>query len=179
MIKTAGIYMSQGRNKDQRIGVFVDVQNMYYSAKNLYNKKVNFKILLKDAIADRQLVRAIAYVIKADVKDEQTFYSVLEEIGFEVRAKDLQVFYGGAKKGDWDVGIAMDVMRLAPKLDTVVLISGDGDFSDLLEHAKSLGCRTEVMAFGRTTSHKLHEVADFFTDLDKKNKYLFTQKNKN
>jgi len=171
--------MSQGRNRDQRVGVFVDVQNMYYSAKNLYNKKVNFKILLKEAIAERRLVRAIAYVIKADVKDEQTFYSVLEEIGFEVRSKELQVFYGGAKKGDWDVGIAMDVMRLAPKLDTIVLISGDGDFSDLLEHAKSLGCRTEVMAFGRTTSHKLLEVADLFIDLDKNNKYLLTQKKKN
>jgi uncharacterized LabA/DUF88 family protein len=171
--------MSQGRNVDQRVGVFVDVQNMYYSAKNLYNKKVNFQILLKEAIAGRRLIRAISYVIKADVKDEQTFYSVLEEIGFEVRSKELQIFYDGAKKGDWDVGIAMDVMRHAPKLDTIVLISGDGDFSDLLEHAKSLGCRTEVMAFGRTTSHKLIEVADLFIDLDKNNKYLLTQKKKN
>ena len=171
--------MSQGRNTDQRIGVFVVVQNMYYSAKNLYNKKVNFQTLLKEAIAGRRLIRAISYVIKADVKEEQTFYSVLGEIGFEVRSKELQVFYDGAKKGDWDVGIAMDVMRLAPKLDTIVLISGDGDFSDLLEHAKSLGCRTEVMAFGRTTSHKLLEVADLFIDLDKNNKYLLTQKKKN
>ena len=150
---------------------------LYNSAKKLYNKKVNFKILLKEAIAERQLVRAISYVIKADVKDEQTFYDVLEEIGFEVKSKDLQIFYDGAKKGDWDVGI--DVMRYAPKLDTIVLISGDGDFSDLLEHAKSLGCRTEVMAFGRTTSHKLIEVADLFIDLDKNNKYLLTQKQNN
>jgi uncharacterized LabA/DUF88 family protein len=110
------------------------------------------------------------------MKDEQTFYGVLEEIGFEVRAKDLQVFYGGAKKGDWDVGIAMDVMRVAPKLDTIVLISGDGDFSDLLEHAKSLGCRTEVMAFGKTTSHKLRDVADLFIDLDDNKKYLLEKK---
>lgn len=167
--------MSHTQNKDQRIGVFVDVQNMYYSAKNLYNRKVNFKTLLTDAIAQRQLIRAIAYVIKADIKDEQTFYDILEEIGFEVRSKDLQIFLGGAKKGDWDVGIAMDVMRLAPKLDTVVLISGDGDFSDLLEHARSLGCRTEVMAFGRTTSHKLLEVADLFIDLEKNKKYLLHQ----
>jgi uncharacterized LabA/DUF88 family protein len=171
--------MSHARNKDQRVGVFVDVQNLYYSAKHLYNKKVNFNTLLKEAIAERKLVRAIAYVIKADVKDEQTFYTVLGEIGFEVRTKDLQVFYGGAKKGDWDVGIAMDVMRLAPKLDTVVFISGDGDFSDLLEHAKSLGCRTEVIAFGRTTSHKLLEVADLFIDLEKNNKYLLSPKKKN
>ena len=171
--------MAHAQHQYQRVGVFVDVQNMYYSAKNLYNSKVNFKIILKDAVAGRRLIRAIAYVIKADVKDENMFYDALEEIGFEVQTKDLQIFYGGAKKGDWDVGIAMDVMRLAPKLDTVVLVSGDGDFSDLLEHAQSLGCRTEVMAFGKTTSHKLLEVADFVTDLDQNNrKYLLEKKQK-
>jgi len=168
--------MTKSGHKNQRIGVFVDVQNMYYSAKHLYNSKANFRTILREAISGRKLIRAVAYVIKADVKDENTFYDALEEMGFEVKSKDLQVFYGGAKKGDWDVGIAMDVMRLAPKLDTIVLISGDGDFSDLLEHAKSLGCRTEVLAFGKTTSHKLKEVADLFIDLDKSRKYLLTKK---
>ena len=168
--------MMKSRQKNQRIGVFVDVQNMYYSAKNLHKAKANFRTILKDAVVDRNIIRAIAYVIKADVKDENTFYDALEEMGFEVKSKDLQVFYGGAKKGDWDVGIAMDVMRLAPKLDTVVLVSGDGDFSDLLEHAKSLGCRTEVLAFGKTTSHKLIEVADLFIDLDKNKEYLLKKK---
>ena len=168
--------MTKSGHKDQRIGVFVDVQNMYYSAKHLYNSKANFRTMLREAISGRKLIRAIAYVIKADVKDENTFYDALEEMGFEVKSKDLQVFYGGAKKGDWDVGIAMDVMRLAPKLDTIVLISGDGDFSDLLEHAKSLGCRTEVLAFGKTTSHRLKEVTDLFIDFDKSRKYLLTKK---
>jgi uncharacterized LabA/DUF88 family protein len=168
--------MTKSAYKDQRIGVFVDVQNMYYSARQLHKAKVNFNTVLKEAIADRQLIRAIAYVIKADVKDEETFYDALTEMGFEVKSKELQIFYGGAKKGDWDIGIAMDVMRLAPKLDTIVLVSGDGDFSDLLEHAKSLGCRVEVVSFGRTTSHKLREIADFFTDLDKDKKYLLKKR---
>lgn len=159
-------------HKHQRIGVFVDVQNMYYSARNLYKKKVNFKSLLKDVISNRQLIRAIAYVIKADVKDETQFYDALERMGFEVKAKDIQVFYDGSKKGDWDVGIAMDVMRLAPKLDVVVLVSGDGDFTDLLEHAKSLGCRVEVVAFAKSTSHTLIEAADFFMDIDSEKRYL-------
>jgi uncharacterized protein (TIGR00288 family) len=159
-------------HKHQRIGVFVDVQNMYYSARNLYKKKVNFKSLLKDVISNRQLIRAIAYVIKADVKDETQFYEALERMGFEVKAKDIQVFYDGSKKGDWDVGIAMDVMRLAPKLDVVVLVSGDGDFTDLLEHAKSLGCRVEVVAFAKSTSHTLIEAADFFMDIDSEKRYL-------
>ena len=149
-------------HKHQRIGVFVDVQNMYYSARNLYKKKVDFKSLLHDVISKRKLIRAIAYVIKADVKDENQFYDALQRMGFEVKSKDIQVFYDGSKKGDWDVGIAMDVMRLAPKLDVVVLVSGDGDFTDLLEHAKSLGCRVEVVAFGKSTSHRLIEAADYF-----------------
>jgi uncharacterized LabA/DUF88 family protein len=148
---------------------------MYYSAKHLHNAKVNFKSILREAISGRKLVRAIAYVIKAEAKDEHTFYDALTDMGFEVRAKDLQIFYGGVKKGDWDVGIAMDVMRLAPKLDTIVLVSGDGDFSDLLEHAKSLGCRTEVMAFGKNTSHRLRGVTDFFVDLDKNKKFLLAK----
>lgn len=170
--------MSTSQHKNQRIGVFVDVQNMYYSARNLYNNKANFRTILKDAIDDRLLIRAIAYVIRADVKDENIFYEALVDMGFEVKAKELQIFYDGAKKGDWDVGIAMDVMRLAPKLDTIVLVSGDGDFSDLLEHAKSLGCRTEVVAFGKTTSHRLRDVADSFFDLDKDKKYLLIKEHK-
>ncbi len=160
-------------HKEQRVGVFVDVQNMYYSAKNLYNTKVNFKAILNEAVAGRRLVRAIAYVIKADVKDEANFFGALENIGFEVRSKDLQVFYGGHKKGDWDVGIAMDTIRIAPKIDTAVLVSGDGDFSDLLHHLKSLGCRAEAMAFGKTSSSKLLAEADRFVDFDKDpKKYL-------
>ena len=159
-------------HRHQRIGVFVDVQNMYYSARNLYKKKVDFKSLLQDVISKRKLIRAIAYVIKADVKDETQFYDALERMGFEVKSKDIQVFYDGSKKGDWDVGIAMDVMRLAPKLDVIVLVSGDGDFTDLLEHAKSLGCRVEVVAFGKSTSHRLIEAADYFMDIDSEKRYL-------
>lgn len=153
-------------NKTQRVGLFVDVQNMYYSAKNLYGKKVNFGELMRIGANNRSLVRAIAYVIRADVEQESNFFDALQKQGYEVKAKDLQVFFGGAKKGDWDVGIAMDVMRTAAKLDTIVLVSGDGDFKDLLEHVKSLGCRAEVLAFGKTASSRIIEQADRFVDLD-------------
>jgi uncharacterized LabA/DUF88 family protein len=164
--------MVAATHKNQRVGVFIDVQNMYYSARNLYKKKVNFNTVLSNVIAGRNLIRALAYVIKADVKDEETFYEALERMGFEVKAKDLQIFYDGTKKGDWDVGIAMDIMRLAPKLDVIILVSGDGDFTELVEHAKSLGCRVEVVAFGKSTSNKLVEAADFFIDLEDDKKYL-------
>jgi len=158
--------MVGNKNSAQRVGVFVDVQNMYYSAKNLYKKKVNFGEILKRAIGDRSLIKATAYVIKADVEPEANFFEALHHQGYDVKAKDLQVFFGGAKKGDWDVGIAMDVMRAAGKLDVVVLVSGDGDFKDLIEHVKSLGCRAEVMAFKKTASSRLIEEAEEFTDLD-------------
>jgi uncharacterized LabA/DUF88 family protein len=154
--------------KNQRVGVFVDVQNMYYSAKNLYKTKVNFKALLDEAVAGRTLIRAIAYVIKADVKDEKNFFDALRNIGYEVKSKDLQTFIGGMKKGDWDIGIAMDMIEQAPKLDTAVLISGDGDFMDLIQHLKrAMGCRVEVIAFGKSASSKIKDNADEFTDLDK------------
>jgi uncharacterized LabA/DUF88 family protein len=153
-------------NNFQRVGVFVDVQNMYYSAKNLYTKKVNFEEIMRLGTSERQLIRAIAYVIRADVAMESNFFEALAKQGYEIRAKDLQIFFGGEKKGDWDVGIAMDIMRTASKLDVVVLVSGDGDFKDLLEHVKSLGCRAEVIAFKKTASSKLIEEADRFVDLD-------------
>ena len=162
-------------NKAQRVGVFIDVQNMYYSAKSMYKGKVNFSQILKSAVNGRSLIRAVAYVIKTDiVKEEKNFFDALEKIGFEVRAKDLQVFYGGHKKGDWDIGIAMDMIELAPKMDTVVLVSGDGDYVDLVRHLKhALGVRVEVIAFGKSSSSKLRGAADSFTDLDKDpRKYL-------
>jgi len=160
--------MAADQHKNQRVGVFVDVQNMYYSGKQHHNAKVNFKELLKEAVKGRTLIRAFAYVIKADMKDEQNFRDALANFGYEVKIKDLQVFFGGAKKGDWDIGIAMDMIELAPKLDTLVLVSGDGDFVPLLEHLRrALGCRVEVIAFGKSASGKLKEAADSFTDLDK------------
>lgn len=154
------------RHKEQRVGVFVDVQNMYYSAKQLYNSKVNFNAILKEAVSGRKLIRAMAYVIKADIGEEKNFFDALTNIGFDVRMKDLQTFLGGAKKGDWDVGLAMDVTRMANKLDTVVLVSGDGDFMDMLEYVKAAGCRAEVIAFGKTASSKLREEADLIIDMD-------------
>lgn len=162
--------------REQRVGVFVDVQNMYYSAKNMYQSKVNFAQILKEAVNNRSLVRAFAYVIKADIKEEKNFFDALSKIGYEVKSKDLQTFVGGAKKGDWDIGIAMDMIELAPKLDTLVLVSGDGDFVDLLQHLKrAMGCRIEVMAFGKSSSGKLREETDEFIDMDKdKRRFLMS-----
>lgn len=153
-------------NLNQRIGVFVDVANLYYSAKNLYQRYVDFGRVLKGITAGRQLVRAIAYAVKADIEPEEAFFEALRQAGFEVKTKELQIFADGTKKADWDVGLALDAIKIAPHLDGVVIVSGDGDFIPLVDYLKeNRGCRVEVAAFGRTASKKLIEAADSFWDL--------------
>jgi uncharacterized LabA/DUF88 family protein len=168
--------MNNAMHDDQRVAVFVDNQNIYYSAKNLYNSLIDFGAVLKQALGKRKLIRAFSYVIKADVGAEKEFFNALTKIGFEVKSKDLQVFYGGNKKGDWDVGLCMDVVRMIPKIDVCVLVSGDGDYSDLVEYAKSQGVRVEVIAFQKTASSKLLEIADSFYDLGSDTKKFLIKK---
>ncbi len=153
---------------DQRVAVFVDVSNLYHSAKHLYRKKVSFPNLLRIATQERKLVRAIAYGVRSDINEQKKFFDILKKFGYEVKLKDLQVFAGGAKKGDWDIGIAMDMIELSPKVDVEILVSGDGDFVDLINHLKrACGCKVEVASFRRSTSKNLVDVADKFTDLAK------------
>lgn len=156
--------------KDQKVAVFVDVQNMYYSAKNLYKGKVDYTNLLKIAKDGRKLIRAIAYVVKAQTPDEENFFDALEEIGYRVKKKELKEFYGGAKKGDWDMGMAIDAIKMADKIDVAVIVTGDGDFRSLVKHLKASGIQVEIMAFGRSTSGELIEEADVFLNMDKKKK---------
>ncbi|MCK5122874.1 MAG: NYN domain-containing protein [Candidatus Pacebacteria bacterium] len=162
------------KHKDQRIGVFVDAQNMYHSARNLYKARVNFKEVLSVAVAGRTLIRAITYVIKTESGEEKSFFEAMEKLGFEIKEKDLQIFAGGAKKADWDVGLAVDTIKLADKLDVVVIVSGDGDYEPLVEYLKiNKGCRVEAVAFGETASGKLLGVVDDFIDLSQnKRKFL-------
>jgi len=161
------------KHEEQRVGVFIDVSNMYHSAKNLYGKKVNFKEILKDAVAGRKLIRATAYVIKTESEEELHFFEALSQQGFEVRMKDLQNFAGGIKKADWDVGIAVDAIKLGDKLDVIVLVSGDGDYLPLVSYLQNTkGCLVEVMAFRQTASSKLIEESDDFTNLSDSRKYL-------
>jgi len=158
----------------QRVAVFIDVQNLYHSAKNLYQSRVNFREILKLAVSGRSLIRAFAYVVKTKTGEEKPFFDALIKLGIETRVRDLQEFYGGLKKADWDVGITIDAVKIAPNVDAIVLASGDGDFLQLVEYLKNQGKRVEIIAFGRSASSKLKEVADEFIDLEKENlsKYL-------
>ncbi len=129
------------KQKEQRVGVFIDTQNLYHSAKNLYHGRVNFGQLVKDAVGNRALIRAVAYVITTESGEEKSFFEALEKAGIETKTKNLQIFIGGSKKADWDVGIAMDAVKMGPKLDTVILMSGDGDFIPLVEYLQNThGC---------------------------------------
>ncbi|OGG68672.1 hypothetical protein A3H77_01070 [Candidatus Kaiserbacteria bacterium RIFCSPLOWO2_02_FULL_56_11] len=154
------------KHKAQRVGVFIDTQNLYHSAKHLYKARVNFAKVLEEALGGRTLVRAIAYVISTESGEEKNFFEALTKMGIETKVKDLQVFADGAKKADWDVGLAIDAVKLAPKLDTVVLATGDGDFIPLIQYLDmNEGCQVEVISFGKSSSAKLKEVAHAFTDL--------------
>ena len=161
------------KHKEQRVGVLVDVSNMYHSAKNLFKRRVNFKEILKSAVAGRKLIRATAYVIKTENEEGNAFFEALSQQGFEVKMKDLQIFAGGAKKADWDVGITVDAIKLSEKLDVVILITGDGDYIPLVNYLQNTkGCLVEVMAFRQTASSKLIEEADDFVNLSEDKKYL-------
>ena len=169
--------MSVIKHKEQRVGVYIDAQNIYHSGKNLYHSKVNFGQIVKDALGDRSLIRAVAYVITTEAGDEKAFFDALTKMGIETKTKDLQIFSSGAKKADWDVGLAIDAVKLAPKLDAIILVTGDGDFVPLVEYLQmNQGCQVEVVSFGKSTSSKLIEAADDFIDLDQNpRKYLIGQ----
>jgi len=156
------------KHPDQRVGVFIDTQNLYHCAKNLYRgARVNFDEVLWGSVANRKLIRAMAYVIATESGDENAFFEALNNMGIETKVKDLQIFGGGAKKGDWDVNLAIDTISMAPKLDAVIIASGDGDFIPLVNYLQfNEGCQVEVISFGKSTSAGLIEACDDFIDMD-------------
>ena len=158
--------MSIVKHQGQRVAVLIDVQNLYHSAKNLYKARVNFREILKLAVSQRNLIRAFAYVVRTKTGEEKPFFEALVKLGIETRVRDLQEFFGGIKKADWDVGITVDAIRIATSVDAIVLVSGDGDFLQLVEYLKNQGKRVEVIAFGKSASAKIKEVADEFIDLE-------------
>ena len=195
---------------NQRVGIFVDAQNLYHSAKNLYRGRVNYAELMRHLVAGRQLIRAMAYVVKSEgveppkanpmrpasprlqrgerdrrawdgvddfggqterpdrgLSSEASFFDALTKAGLELRMKDLQIFGDGLKKADWDVGMAVDAIRMASFLDVVILVTGDGDFVPLVDYLKwGLGRLVEVAAFHRSASGKLQEAADKFVNIE-------------
>lgn len=151
--------------KHRRVGVFIDVQNMYYSARSLYGSKVNFHNIVKAGIGEAQLIRAIAYGISTKGGEEVAFFEALHSVGIEVMTKELLEYESGHKKGDWDVGIAIDIVRMCDMVDVIVLVSGDGDYVPVGDYVKGRGRIFHVMSFRESTSTRLVESADIYTNL--------------
>lgn len=158
--------MSVIKHPEQRVAIIIDTQNLYHSAKNLYRSKVNFGKVVEAAVSDRRLVRAISYVVNTEGGEESAFFEALEKLGIEIKTKDLQIFYGGAKKADWDVGMVVDAIKLSHKVDAIVFATGDGDFIPAVEYIKAQGCQVEAISFGRSSSSGLKEAVDDFIDMD-------------
>lgn len=161
---------------DQRVGVFVDVQNLFYSARALHQSKMNFKKLLESIVHGRKLTRAIAYIVKKPEIDQSGFIDALTRLGYEIKSKDLRVRLDGTAKGDWDMGIAIDAVAMAQKLDVVILVSGDGDFVPLVEMLKAQGCKVEVVSFEKSTAVELIDAATEYIAIDKS--WLLKEKRK-
>jgi len=158
----------------QRLGIFVDVQNMFYSAKALHQSKIDYSKLLQEIVADRDLIRAVAYAVHKPDVDQSGFSDALKRLGYEIKSKELRLRPDGTAKGDWDMGIAIDTIAMAPKLDTIVLVSGDGDFVPLVEMLKAHGCRVEVVSFRKSTAVELVEASTQYTAIEES--MLFKEK---
>ena len=156
----------------QRVAVLADSQNLYHSAQTMYSRNIDYETLLNRAVGGRNLTRAIAYVIRAEAPEEESFFEALEDIGFETRIKEIRRFPDGSKKADWDIGLSLDAVTLANHVDTIVLCTGDGDFARLCSHLEHEGVRVEAMCFAESTADELRARADDFTNLSEDDDFL-------
>ncbi|MFH1009317.1 MAG: NYN domain-containing protein [Candidatus Latescibacterota bacterium] len=151
--------------EDARVGVFVDVQNVFYAARQ-FGARVDFEKLLEATVGKRRLIKAIAYVVQSPDVDQTSFLSMLQQKSYEVKRKELRLRSDGSAKGDWDMGMAIDMIGLADKLDVVVIVSGDGDFVSLAHLLKTMGPKVEVFSFIHNTARDLVQAADSYYSID-------------
>lgn len=161
-------FREEGGAESERVALFIDVQNMWYAARQQHgiSARVDFEKLMRAAVSDRRLIRAYAYVIQTPEVDQSGFVTMLEQFSYEVKRKDLRRRSDGSAKGDWDMEMAIDMIRIAEKVDVVILASGDGDFVSLIQLLKELGPRVEVFSFPHNTARDLMETADHYHPID-------------
>lgn len=156
---------------EQRVALFVDTQNLYHSARENYGSNVDYHTLLSAAARDRRLVSATAYAVERDGDSTAFgFITKLNSLGYRVNRRKLRVHRADDQgrtllEGDWDMGIAADIVRAWHSFDVLVLASGDGDFVPLVKLVQEQGKRVEVLAFRQTASHDLQDAVDRFVDL--------------
>ena len=156
----------QNKMTAQRVGIFVDVQNMFYSAKNMHQSKIDYRRLMDEITGSRSLVRTIAYMVKKPDVDQSGFEDALSRLGYDLKVKELKIRNDGSSKGDWAVGMTMDIISMVSKLDVVVFVTGDGDFAPLLDYVRNNGCRAEVVSFRGSTATELLERADAYIPIE-------------
>jgi len=152
----------------EKIAIFIDSQNLYYSARIAYNGKVNYETLLRLITGKRHLIKAFAYIVQPPDGDAKPFATSLERIGYIVKIKDVRTRSDGSAKANWDMGIALDILGTLDAVDTIILASGDGDFVPLLDYIKGRNKRVEVFSFPNNTAYDLKDKADRFEPLDDK-----------
>ena len=152
---------------EQRIGILVDVQNMFYSAKTLHQSKIDYRKLLEEIVKERKLIRAIAYVVQKPEVDQSSFLEALARCGYEVKHKELPLREDGTSRGDWNIQMALDALVMAPKLDCVALVTGNGNFLPLVGMLSARGCRVEIFSFAQSTSNELIRACDQFVPIER------------
>ena len=150
-----------------RVAVFVDVQNVYYTVKEKYDSHFDYKAFLAEVTAGRRLVRALAYAIDRGDARQIWFQNILREIGFEVKLKPWVQRADGSAKGNWDIGISLDMLQIAGEVDVVVLASGDGDYTPVVNKLLAeYGVAVHVYGVPGLTASSLAQAATLFTTVD-------------
>lgn len=151
----------------QKVAIFVDVQNIYYTTRQAFGRQFDYRAFWARASGQREVIAAFAYAIERNDDKQKSFQQILREIGFDVKLKPYIQRSDGSAKGDWDVGITLDLMEHAEKADVIILASGDGDFDLAIERASArFGVITEVYGVKQLTAGSLIDAADSFVPID-------------
>lgn len=152
-----------------KVAIFVDVQNVYYTARKIFGKNFDYNKFWAKATSDRELITAVAYAIDKGDQKQREFQNILRAIGFDVKLKPFIQRADGSAKGDWDVGITIDIMDIADHADIIVLVSGDGDFDLLATKVRDeKGKRVEVYGVAQLTANSLINAASQFIPIDER-----------
>lgn len=155
----------------QTVAVFVDVQNMYHSAKKTYGRNLSYSKMLRHCVRNRRLVRSLAYVIDREGVDQVSFFDHLRYCGFEVRKREVIERMDGSRKAEWELGMAMDMLTIADKVDVVIIVSGNGVFADAAPALRARGVKVEACAFRESMSDLLQRAVDQYHLLGEEHLY--------
>lgn len=151
--------------KHQRVAILIDVQNLFYGAKNYYNKMVSYERLIEVASRKRQVSRILSYIVEKDGSNQDNFKRMLRRLGSDIRTKPLIERKDGSSKGNWDVAIAVDALQIAPQVDVITLVTGDNDFAYLVEALKYMGKRVEMISIPESAGNDLINAVDEYTKI--------------